>query len=93
MIPPASVTIEGDSGKVNFDVVVVARTAGGAEVARLAQRIDRKLAPENIAEIRASGIHYTNKIDLAPGQYGVWFVIRDNATGNTGSVVTALNVP
>jgi VWFA-related protein len=92
-IPPSSVTIEEDSGKVNFDVWAVVRAVGGAEVARLGQRIDRKLTPRDIAAIKADGVYYKNKIALAAGQYGVWLVVRDNLTGRTGSVVVPLRVP
>ena len=47
---------------------------------------------ENIAEIKANGINYTNKMNLPPGQYGVWFVLRDNPSGRTGSLVVPLKV-
>jgi VWFA-related protein len=92
-ILPGSVTIEEESARINFDVVVVVRASGGTEVTHLNQRIERKLLPENIAEIKARGISYRNKIDIAPGTYGVWFVVRDNLTGRTGSVVVPLKVP
>jgi len=92
-IPSGSVAIEEDSGKMNFDVLVVVRAMGGAEVARVGQRIDRKLTVQNIADIKAEGIYYKNKIDLAPGKYGVWLVLRDNLTGRTGSAVFPLTVP
>src|SRR5262249_42732094 len=91
-IPPGSMTIEEDSGKINFDVVVVVRAAGGTEVTHVNQQVERKLSPENIADIKARGINYKNKIDLAPATYGVWFVVRDNLTGRTGSVVVPLKI-
>jgi hypothetical protein len=76
--------------KLNFDVVVVARGTDGKEVAKFAQRIDKKLQPQQAEVIRSQGLHYTNKLDLPPGDYGVWFVIRDNVGGRTGSVTTTL---
>jgi hypothetical protein len=50
------------------------------------------VTPEQAAVINAKGIHYTNKVDLPPGEYGVWFVVRDSIRGQTGSAVTTLSV-
>ncbi len=92
-IPPGVLSVDEFSGHVDFDVVAIARAEGGKEVARIAQRIDRKFPPENVAEIRRVGINYSNKLELAPGEYGIWFVMRDNQNGRTGSIVVALKVP
>lgn len=58
----------------------------------MAQRIDRELQPANVADIQSRGIDYRNKMDLPAGEYGVWFVLRDNPTGRTGSVTVPLLV-
>jgi VWFA-related protein len=92
-IPPDAISVDETNSKINFDVVAVVRAVGGAEAARISQHIDRKFPPENIAEIKRTGIDYRNKIDLAPGEYGVWFVVRDNPTGRTGSIAIPLKVP
>jgi hypothetical protein len=89
-IPPDAITV--DNGQVNFDVLAVVRAAGGKEAARMGQRIDKKLQPENVTEIRANGINYKNRVELPPGDYGVWFVLRDNPTGRTGSLAVPLKV-
>lgn len=83
----------GEQGnQLNFDVVVVARAADGKEVAKFAQRINKPLQAGQADFIRANGVHYTNKIDMPNGQYGVWFVVRDNSSGHTGSVITQLRL-
>jgi hypothetical protein len=89
-IPPSAITL--DENKINFDVVAVFRTPGGKEAGRMAQRIERELPPQGIAEIKARGINYRNKIELPPGEYGVWFVLRDNPSGRTGSVSVPLKL-
>lgn len=89
-LPPDLAPPEDQEQTVNFDVVAVARGADGKEAAKFAQRISRKLQPQQATIVRRDGIKYTNKLDLAPGNYGVWFVVRDNLTGRTGSVVTTL---
>ncbi len=91
-LAPQAITIGEADNRLNFDVVAVVRGADGKEAAKLAQRIDRKLLPEQVGVIREQGIHYTNKLVLPPGSYGVWFVVRDNNTGRTGSAMTTLTV-
>jgi hypothetical protein len=91
-LPPEAVILSEDNNRLALDIVVVVRGAAGKEVTRLAQRIDRELTPQQAAVIRAQGIHYTNKLELAAGEYGVWFVVRDSVRGRTGSVVTTVDV-
>jgi len=92
-LPPETLSLGEDDNRLAFDVVAVARTTAGKEAGKLASRIDRKLLPDQVQQVRADGIHYTNKFVLAPGSYGVWFVVRDNVSGRTGSVLTTLAVP
>ena len=91
-LPPEALMLNEDSRRLVLDVVVVVRAAGGKEVTRLAQRIDRELAEEQAAIIRTQGIHYTNRLELPTGEYGVWFIVRDSIRGRTGSVVTTVIV-
>jgi VWFA-related protein len=90
-LPPAGITA-GENGHIDFDVVAVARSTGGKEAARFAQRVNRNFPAENIADIQKNGINYSNRLDLPPGDYGVWFVVRDNISGRTGSAVMPLKV-
>ncbi len=89
-IPPDAISL-ADS-KVNFDILAVVRASGGKEAARISQHIERSLKPENLATIQAQGINYTNKLAVPAGEYGVWFVLRDNPSGRTGSVSVPLKV-
>ena len=93
LIPPDGITTDDSTGHVDFDVVAIARSSGGKEAGRFAQHIDRKFPPQSIAEIKQIGINYSNRIELASGEYGVWFVVRDNLSGRTGSSVVPLKVP
>ena len=92
-IPSSSMTIDDATGKVSFDVVALVRARGGKEITRVAQRVDRTLSPENIAQIRRVGISYINKLHIPSGSYGTWIVVRDNLSARTGSVVAPLEVP
>jgi hypothetical protein len=92
-MPPGAILPEESSGRLDFDVVAIARSAGGKEAARVVQHVDRKVSAQNVAEIKKIGIDYSNRLDLAPGEYGVWFVVRDNISGRTGSAVVPLKIP
>ncbi len=91
-VPAGAVAINPDDNRVLLDIVVVARAEGGKEAGRIAQRIDRKLTPDQAAVIKSRGIHYTNKFQLPTGEYGVWFVVRDGLKGQTGSAVTTVKL-
>jgi hypothetical protein len=93
MLPPDAITHDQSSGRIDFDVIAVARSQGGKEAARLVQRVDRKCSPESLAEIKQVGINYSNRLELSSGEYGVWFVVHDNLSGRTGSAVVPLKVP
>ena len=92
-IPPQAITVDEPTGHIDFDVVAIARAQGGKEAARFIQRIDRKFPAQSIAEIKRIGIDYSNQLELAPGEYGIWFVVRDNLSGRTGSAVVPLRMP
>jgi len=93
MIPPEAITVDESTGHIDFDVVAIARAAGGKEAGRVAQHVDRKFPRQSVAEIMQIGINYSNRMELASGDYGVWFVVRDNLGGRTGSAVVPLKVP
>jgi VWFA-related protein len=89
-IPPNAISLE--DAKIDFDILAVVRAPGGKETARISQHISQTLPPQGVATIQAQGINYTNKLAVPPGEYGVWFVLRDNPTGRTGSVTVPLKV-
>lgn len=93
LIPPGGITTDSKSGQVDFDVIAVARADGGKDAAHFNQRVNRKFPAEAIAEINKIGIDYKNALSLPTGEYAVWFVVRDNLGGRTGSSVVRLKVP
>jgi VWFA-related protein len=93
LIVPAGTITPTENGQVDFDVIAVARADGGKDAGHFNQRVNRKFPPEAIAEINRIGIDYKNSLELPSGDYAVWFVLRDNVSGRTGSSVVKLNVP
>jgi VWFA-related protein len=92
-IPPGNAMIDMQhENRINLDVIAIAGNAKSTEINSVKQRIDRKLPPPAVSQIQQNGITYANALTLPPGQYQVHFVVRDNLTGKTGSVVAPLNV-
>ena len=82
-----------DDNHVSLDFVAAATTATGLQADRpVGKRIDLHPTPELLAAIRQKGVGYRGVIDLAPGEYTVRFVVRDNLTGRVGSVAAPLKV-
>jgi VWFA-related protein len=92
-IPPGALQVDEAAGKVDFDMVAIARSDGGKQVGQFIKRVARQFKPEQIASIKHDGIDYKDTIDVPSGDFGVWFVIRDNIGQRTGSAVARLKVP
>jgi fibronectin type 3 domain-containing protein len=45
-----------------------------------------------LSAIKQQGVVYRDGFDLAPGEYTVRFVVRDDLSGRTGSVAAPLKV-
>ena len=58
----------------------------------MGQKVDAHLSPEKLSSIRKNGVAYSGFLDLAPGEYTVRFVVRDDLSGRIGSVAAPLKV-
>lgn len=83
---------ESDQNHLNIDFAAAAREPAGKVVATNGRTLDAHLKPESLQQIRSSGITYKGALELAPGEYSVRFVVRDNLTGRLGSVTAPLRV-
>jgi VWFA-related protein len=93
LAPDAALVNESDNNHVLLEFVAVAKTPEGKVVDRpVGQSVDAHLTAEKLAGIRQKGVAYHGAIDLAPGEYTVRFVARDNLSGRTGSVAATLKV-
>ena len=91
-VDPNANIIDTEKNRVNIEFAGTARAKDGTVAAQFAQKIDRTLPPEAIASIKQGGINYKNNFDLAPGEYLVRFIVRDNLSGRLGGVSTILKV-
>jgi hypothetical protein len=93
LAPDAALVNESDNNHVMLEFVAVAKTPEGKTVDRpVGQSVEVHLTAEKLAGIRQKGVAYHGAIDLAPGEYTVRFVVRDNLSGRTGSVAAPLKV-
>ncbi len=92
-LPSNSISVDpGDGNHINLEFVAVATDKDGKSAATTSQTVDRKLPAQAVGEIMTQGITYRNSLELDPGMYLVHFVVRDNLTQHTGSIVIPLNV-
>jgi|HubBroStandDraft_1064217.scaffolds.fasta_scaffold00056_56 VWFA-related protein len=93
LAPNDPVIDESDNNHLVVDFVAVAKTPEGKLVDRpLGNKIDLHLTPQKLSAIRRQGLVYTDALDLAPGEYTVRFVVRDDLSGRVGSLAAPLKV-
>jgi len=83
------------TNKVNFDFAVAAyptNSKDGKPAATLGKSFMPSLSDAQVASIRNTGVGFNYDLELAPGQYAVRFVVRDNVSGKIGSVTAPLTV-
>jgi VWFA-related protein len=93
LAPDAGVINDADNNHVALDFVAMAKSPEGKAVDQpKGQKIDLHLPPDRLSAIRQQGVVYRDALDLAPGEYTVRFVVRDDLSGRTGSVAAPLKV-
>jgi len=89
---PASGLID-EADKNRFDVDFIAQASlNGTTVGSAGQTTKGTVPAAGLAKIKADGIFYQNALELPPGNYAVRFVVRNNLSGQIGSVTAPLTV-
>lgn len=83
---------DSKEGMLDVDLWVVATDSHGNTTKTISQPIHSALDAENAEKLQKEGLQYKSSFDLPAGEYTVHFVVRDNATGRTGSVISHLKV-
>jgi VWFA-related protein len=92
------IRVEGTHSAMNVAIAAIATKSASkkSESAIVADKVSEdvkgNLTPENVASLRSRGILYNNTLELAPGQYSVRFVVRDNLSGRLGSMSVPVTV-
>jgi len=93
-IPAPLFTLDGTGiGIVDLQFSAVAFDDKGKAVSETARAFLEKLEPESMAQIRRAGMRYQGAIDYPARTKEVRFAIRNNATGDLGSVIAPVEVP
>jgi hypothetical protein len=93
LAPDASLVDTADNNHLALEFIALAKTPEGKAVdSPMGRNVDAHPTPENLAAIRQNGVTYKGALDLAPGEYTVRFVVRDDLSGRVGSVAAPLKV-
>ncbi|HUL35632.1 MAG TPA: VWA domain-containing protein [Candidatus Eisenbacteria bacterium] len=82
---------EKNKDSATIDIIGEALEDGKLPVGRLRDTV--KLAVESTREVRRKNVQYNTGFVLAPGNYHLKFVVRENQTGRMGSFETDVHVP
>jgi VWFA-related protein len=92
-IPLSSVKVDvSRSYPLDLDVGAIALTSKTREAAELLHPVRGNPKPENLQQWTSQGIKLQESLDLPPGSYDIRFLVRDNNTGQIGTVVFPLDV-
>jgi VWFA-related protein len=82
---------EKDKDNATIDIIGVVLEGGKFPVGHLRDTV--KLAVESTREVRRKNVQYNTGFLLAPGNYHLKFVIRENQTGRMGSFESDVHIP
>jgi len=95
-LPPDGLSFDpSGQNRLNFEFAVAAyspNSKNGEPADTKGQSFATALSEAQMATLHTKGVGFSNTLDLAPGQYAVRFVVRDNVTGKIGSVTAPLTV-
>jgi VWFA-related protein len=90
-VPATNVVDEADKNRIDVEFVAQA-TSNGVPAGTVSQTIKGMIVPDTLAKLKADGVIYNNVLSLAPGDYQIRFIVRDNLNGKIGSVFVPLTV-
>ena len=82
---------EKDKDNAALDVAGVVLEGGKFQVGQLRDTV--KLAVDSTQQIRRKNVQYNTSFLLAPGNYHLKFVVRENRTGRMGTFETDVQIP
>ena len=88
-----SLTVDVHNGNaVDLTLLAVAYDAGSKSASQSELHVAAKLTPERLEKLRKSALGVRASLELVPGKYNVRFAVRDNFSGEIGSVEYPLEV-
>jgi VWFA-related protein len=80
-----------DKDNATIDIIGQVLESGKLPVGRLRDTV--KLAVDSTQQVRRKNVQYNTGFVLAPGNYHLKFVVRENSTGRMGSFETDVRIP
>jgi VWFA-related protein len=91
-VPAAELIDEADKNRIDVEFTAQATSSKGVVARTVTQTNKGIIIPETLAKLKAEGVLYGNFLDLAPGDYQVRFIVRNNLNGKIGSLIVPLSV-
>jgi VWFA-related protein len=91
-LPPEAGVADPRAGEISVDIAAVAFTSDRRRAGSMSAAAGGKLPVEALKQISETGVNISKTIDLAPGDYTLRVVVRDNMTGRMGSINAPLKV-
>jgi VWFA-related protein len=82
---------EKDKDNATLDIIGQVRESGKFPVGKLRDTV--KLAVDSAQQVRRKNVQYNTSFVLAPGNYHLKFIVRENRTGRMGSFETDVRIP
>jgi VWFA-related protein len=82
---------EKDKDNATIDIIGQVQESGKFPLGRLRDTV--KLAVDSAQQVRRKNVQYNTGFVLAPGNYHLKFIVRENRTGRMGSFETDVRVP
>lgn len=93
------ISLPGDSSvlneaekKVDVGLLAVAKNAKGEVVGRMNEGAGGQFPPEAVAQIKQLGFQLKRSMEVSPGDSTLHFLVRNNQTGQMGSVLFPLKI-
>jgi VWFA-related protein len=93
MVPPKVARVDSDDkNHMYVDIAYAVWTSSGQDAAHKGTSYNLNLNPTQLQQIDTNGLGYGDTLELAPGSYKLRVVVRDNLTGQIGSVSAPLEL-
>jgi VWFA-related protein len=93
VIPGSQIPFVTEKDKDNATIDIIGQALEGGKFPGGHLRDSVKLAVESSREVRRKNVQYNTGFLLAPGNYHLKFVVRENQTGRMGSFETDVHIP
>jgi hypothetical protein len=91
-LPGSSGIVSESTGSVDVSLLAQALNSAGQKVGTMNEGAGGKFQPDQVAQIKEMGFQLKRSFEVAPGDYTVHFVVRDNQTGRMGDVIFPMAV-